>query len=273
LHTLDLSHNSSLSPAGWQAFGKTRAFPALTRVQMEDGVLSATGAEELAGATGFTLRVLQIQMCGAGPGIGAALAAAPWAGSLRVLDLSSNALEPADVKTLAACKKFRALRHLNLSNNALGPTGLSALTANPAFRGLRALDLSGRPHDNRGLAPTHFDRFLAKLDVPDLHRLDLSGRPVGAKAARRLTDPRFASLTRLGLNGCKLTDPSAAALVTAPALANLIQLDLINNRLATGPEVLSDRTVLPRLASCLLTDNVIPAPVARKLRRRPGVRV
>jgi uncharacterized protein (TIGR02996 family) len=273
LHTLDLSRNSFLTSTGWQAFGKTRTFPALTRVQMEEGVLSDTGGEALCGATGFALRVLQIQKCGAGPGTGAALAAAPWAASLRVLDLSTNALEAADVKTLAACKKLRALRHLNLSNNALGPTGLSALSANPALRGLRVLDLSGRLHDNRGLAPMHFDRFLAKLDMPDLRHLNLSGRPVGAKAARRLTDPQFAALTRLGLTGCKLTDPTVAALVAAPALANLIQLDLNNNRLATGPEVLSDRAVLPRLASCSLCDNAIPAPVARKLRRRPGVRV
>ena len=109
--------------------------------------------------------------------------------------------------------------------------------------------------------------------MPDLRHLELSGRPLGARAARKLTDPRFASLTRLGLNRCRLTDPAVAALVAAPALGTLIQLELNDNRLATGPERLTDRSVLPRLASCTLGGNALPAPLARRLRRRPGVRV
>jgi hypothetical protein len=64
-----------------------------------------------------------------------------------------------------------------------------------------------------------------------------------------------------------------AALVAAPALRNLIQFDLSDNRLTTGPEPLADRAVLPGLASCALSANALPAPVVRKLRRRPGVRV
>jgi uncharacterized protein (TIGR02996 family) len=273
LHTLDLRRNAVFTQAGWDAFALARNFPAMARLRLDEADLSGDRLTALAGAPGFALSVLSARQCGTGPGTGVALAAAPWAGALRVLSLGYNGLEPADVKALAECKKLGALRHLDLSGNALGPVGLAALGTNPALRLLRALNLSGRPGDNRGLGPTHFERFLAKLDAPDLRHLDLSGRPVGPRSARRLTDPKFAALTRLGLKGCKLTDPAVSALLTAPALRNLIQLDLSDNRLTTGPEPLADRTVLPRLASCALTANALPAPVLRKLRRRPGVRV
>jgi uncharacterized protein (TIGR02996 family) len=273
LHTLDLSRNAFFTPAGWDAFARTRTFPALVRVRLDEADLGGERLTALATATGFSLSVLSARQCGTGPGTGAALAAAPWAGSLHVLGLGYNGLDPADVKALAECKKFDALRHLDLSGNALGPVGLSALGTNPALRGLRALNLAGRPGDNRGLGPAHFERFLARLDAPDLRHLDLSGRPVGPKAVRRLTDPKFAALARLGLKGCKLTDPAVAALVAAQALRRLIQLDLSDNRLTTGPEPLADRSVLPCLASCAITANALPAAVVRKLRRRPGVRL
>jgi uncharacterized protein (TIGR02996 family) len=273
LHTLDLSKNV-FPEQGWEAFAATRSFPALARLQLDEGDMSGGRVAALAAAAGFDLRVLGLFACGCRPGrTGAALAAAPWAASLRALDLSVNALTAADVKALAGCKKFRQLRHLNLSDNELGPTALAALAANPALGGLRALDVSGRGTNNRGLAPAHLDRFLAKLDMPDLRHLNLSGRPLGPKAARRLTDPKFASLTRLGLRGCRVTDPAAAALLAAPALGNLVQLDLGDNRLSRAPEALADRSVLPRLASCALDGAALPAPLARKLRRRPGVRV
>jgi hypothetical protein len=177
------------------------------------------------------------------------------------------------VKAIASCKRFGELRRLNLEDNTIGPTGLSALAANPALRGLRVLNVAGGHVYNRGLTPTQFDRFLTRLDMPELRHLDLSGRPVGAKAARKLADPKFGSLTRLGLAACRLTDPAFTALVQSPALANLIQFELDGNQLTTAPELLADRSVLPQLASCSLAGNAIPPAVTRKLRRRPGVRM
>ena len=271
LHTLDLSRNGFLLE-NWEVFARSRALPALKRLQLTGGDMSGGRAEALASAAGFTLRVLDVSASAFGAG--AALAAAPWAATLRVLNVSLNALGPNAVKAVAACRAFGELRHLNMADNAVGPTGLTAIVANPALRGLRALDLSSvRYGDQRGLTPAHFDRFLSKLDMPDLRHLSLSARPVGARAARQLADPRFASLTQLGLQGCKLTDAAVAALLAAPALGNLIQLDLGANRLTTGPQALADRAVLPRLAACSLEGNAPPAPLLRKLRRRPGVRV
>jgi hypothetical protein len=271
LLALDLSKNS-LSPESWRAFAQSDSFPALAQLRLGGGNLCGGRAEALAGAGGFELRVLEAGSCGAEPGAGEAVAAAPWAGSLRVLDLSSNRLGPRDAKAVAA-GPFGALRHLDLSDNGTGPTGLSALAANPALRGLRTLKLAGRAGGAPKLTPAHLERFLAKLDAPELRHLDLGGLPLGPKAARRLAEPKFASLTRLELNDCRLTGPSVKALLESPALNNLIQLDLSDNGLTSGPELLTDRAVLPRLASCSLGGNAIPTAVARRLRRRPGVRV
>ncbi|MBP3958959.1 TIGR02996 domain-containing protein [Gemmata sp. G18] len=271
LHTLDVSRNGALTATGWELFARTRTFPALARLRCGEGDMSGDRFPLLAGAAGFDLHALDVRTCGLGPGSGAALGSAPWAGSLRALNLALNALEPADAKALAACKRFGNLQHLDLSGNALGPTCLSALASNPALHGLRSLRLDGRPFDNRGLAPTHFNRFLTKLNMPDLRHLDLSGRPVGATAAKKLADPKFSGLRRLALKGCKLSDTAVAKLVAAPALCNLIQLELNDNALKTGPKELGDPAVMPNLASCSLTGNPISAPVARKLRLRPVV--
>ena len=269
LHSLDLTQTAFSEPA-WQTFARSRAFPALGRLQLSYSELSGGQFDALAACTSG-LRVLGLRSCGLPPGTGAALAAAPWAAALRSLDLSNNGLPAADVKAIASCRAFGELRHLRLSNNTLAPTVLSALTANPALRGLRELHLDG--YTATGLTPAHFERFLTKLDMPDLRYLELSGRPLGARATRRFTDPKFASLTRLHLNDCKLSDAAVKALVTAPALRNLLTLGLDNNKLTTGPEPLADRAVLPKLAACGLSSNAISAATKRKLRRRPDVRL
>jgi uncharacterized protein (TIGR02996 family) len=270
LHTLDLSKNI-FSAEAWRAFADSASFPALASLRLRNGYFAGGQAEALACAAGFDLRVLDAGECGAGPGFGAAVAAAPWRASLRVLDLAANQLAASDVKAIAAAP-FGELRHLNLAENVIGPTGLAALAANPAMSGVRALNLAGREWDGPRLGPGHFDRFLSHLDMPELRHLDLSGRPLGPKA-RRLADPKFASLTRLHLRGCRLTGATVKALLRSPALADLIQLDLRDNDLASGPELLTDRAVLPRLASCSLGGNALPTAAARRLRRRPGVRV
>lgn len=270
LHTLVLTF-SHLPEVAWQVFARTRALPALTRLELGYGELGGGRFAAVAAATGFRPAVLGAAGCGIGPGAGAALAAAPWAGSLRCLDLSGNGLRPSDVNALAGSPALAGLRHLGLSYNAVGATGLAALASNPALSGLRGLRLGGAFESNRGLTREHFDRFLADLDMPDLRRLELSDRPVGPVAVRRLTDPKFASLRRLDLSGCGLTDAAVARLVAAPALQHLIELDLGRNNLRTGPEALADRAVLPQLASCALGGNPIPDALARKLRRRPGV--
>lgn len=269
LHTLALEH-PRFAPEVWEAFGRTRALPALAALKIDFGDVGR-GAEHIAAARGFALRDLHLHNCGAGRGFGAALAAAPWAHRLTRLRASWNGLGPTGARALLACRAFGALRHLNLNETEIGPSGLAALAANPALRGLRALDL-GTAHRRPELTPTHIESFLARLDAPDLRHLDLSGRRIGPRAARRLADPKFAALTRLDLRECNLNDRALAALAAAPSLSGLIELKLENNAIGAGAEVLADRGVLPRLAACALDGNPVPAAVARRLRRRPGVR-
>jgi uncharacterized protein (TIGR02996 family) len=269
LHALTVEH-SRLAPEVWEAFERTKALPALAALKIEDGHLGP-GAEHVAAARGFALRALELIRCGAGNPIGAALAASPWAGKLRRLALDWCGLEPRGAHALLNCRAFGALRHLSLGETAIGPSGLAALAANPALRGLRALRL-GTMHRRPELAPSHFEALLTKLDLPDLRHLDLRGRRIGPRAARKLADPKFAALTRLDLRECNLSDRALAVLATAPNLSGLIELRLDNNAIGAGAEVLADRGALPRLAECTLGGNALPPAVARKLRRRAGVR-
>jgi hypothetical protein len=254
----------------------TRSFPRLVALLLEESDLSDGRWENLARADGFRLRVLRAVGCPLSPGAGAALSAAPWADSLRILDLSGSWLSSPDVYAIVKCRKFGQLQHLNLAHTTLSPRSLAALAANPALRGLRALDIQGAIYSrqqNRALTSQHFEQFLASIEWPELRQLDLSQRPVGPKAARHLLHPKFSSLRRLGLNNCQLTEAVVKKLLTAPTLNNLIGLGLAHNRLSRSLELLVNRSVLPRLSACSLLGNSLPRPLARKLRRRPGVYV
>jgi hypothetical protein len=97
----------------------------------------------------------------------------------------------------------------------------------------------------------------------------LNGLPVGVRGAKVIaSSPKFAGLTRLGLGACQLKDGGAVALIAAPQLQNLIDLDLSRNELATGAKGLIDRGVMPRLASCELGGNMLAPDLAAKLNRR-----
>ncbi len=253
----------------WETFGRTKSLPALAALKIEGGDLGP-GVLHLVAARGFALRDLALLRCATENRIGPALAASPWAGKLRRLTLDWCGLEPRGAHALLNCRAFGALRHLNLNTNDIGPSGLTALAANPALRGLRSLHL-GTFHRRAELTPSHVEALLTKLDLPDLRHLDLHGRRIGPRAARKLADPKFAGLARLDLRECNVNDRALAALARAP-FGELIELKLDNNALGAGAEVLADRTAFPRLAACSLEGNALPPPVARKLRRRAGVR-
>jgi uncharacterized protein (TIGR02996 family) len=270
LYSLNLANNLTVEDEGWRVFGESRTFPALTRLQLAGADLRADRLSHVARIKSpihdFTAAGTYLQLADIDDFL-----AAPWIRTLRMLDLSFNGLQPAQTRLVASCKKFTQLRHLSLGFNALGATSLNALTANAALRDLRSLRLLGNDTHNGGLTPGHFEKFLTKLNMPDLRHLDLSGRPVGATAARKLTDKRFASLTRLCLSNARITDSAVSAILASPNLQNLIQLELDGNNLKAGPKLLGDPAVLPALALCSLRDNPIRVTLARKLRARAGI--
>ena len=271
LHSLELGE-SSYPVGAWDAFARCGLFPRLARLNFGAGETDLSGgrAEALFRGDWPRLADLDLSGCAIGNEGAAALARTPWAGSLRRLDLAYNNLGPAGFAAVAGSRRLAGLKSLDLSYNTPGPRGVRALAGNPALRGLVGLLLKGDTLHSRGLTPADIHEFLTRLNLTHLRHLDLSGRPVGGRAARLLAAEKFGSLTRLVLSECKLTDAAVAELVTAPALQNLVELNLEDNRLKDGLAPLADPANLPRLSACELFGNRIGAKLAKLLRRRPA---
>lgn len=271
LHTLHLSR-WELPQSCWQAFAKSKAFPALTRLSLTRTHLGEGNIAMLAGAKWLRLASLELYNCAMGNDGAEALAAVPWLDSVRWLGLHRNQLRAVGIAAIVKRRKFSSLKHLDLSNNALGSTALREIVINPILRGLIGLNLGGDPSTFQ-LTPAHLHEFLSDLDLPQLRFLSLRRQPVGPKAARLLADQKFASLRRLDLGNCQLTDAAVKALLEAPALQNLIELRLDGNGLKTGPEPLTNRGVMPRLGACYLGENRLTEELKTKLRKRPGMKL
>jgi uncharacterized protein (TIGR02996 family) len=269
LHTLEL-RESSFPTASWREFARTRAFPRLKRF-VNDTELASGQAATLAEAGGFQPAHLELGSCAIGNDGALALAQAPWLDSLAILGLSFNMLSASGFAAIAGSRRLTRLRSLDLSYNAPGGRGLRALAANPVLNGLTTLRLHGSFEHSRGLKPSHFHAFLSNLNMPNLRRLELARRPLGARAARVLEGKKFASLTRLNLAQCRLSDTAMASLVRAPALEGLIEFDAAQNGLKTGVAALADRRFMPRLSAGNFAGNRISRDLARKLNRRSGI--
>jgi uncharacterized protein (TIGR02996 family) len=270
LHTLNLTQES-FPVTSWQTFARSKTFPALTRLDLSRANLSEGRAAVLFAAPWLRLAYLDLDTCAIWNDGAAALANAPWIGSLRYLLLGTNGLDPSGAAAIAGCRKLTRLMHLDLSNNTLGIRGLRALAGNPALRGLISLKLADDTDGNPRLTPGNFHEFLTKLNMPSLRHLSLADQPVGPKAARLLTSEKFRNLTRLNLSRCQLSNAAVSALLTAPALQNMIELNLDGNGLHEGLRPLVDRNTMPRLSVCSVTFNRIGADLRKALKRRPVV--
>jgi uncharacterized protein (TIGR02996 family) len=267
LHTLTLSGNG-FAVSAWEAFARSRSFPALARLNLNSVDMSRSRMAALAGAKGFALHHLDLWQGAIGNDGAAALARAGWAESLRRLDLSNNRITVAGAKALAASARLGNLRHLNVSQNAIGK-GLRAIVGSPHLRRLTALSIIVP-----GIADRDPAAVLGSLHTRELRHLDAAGLHLGPAGARLLaSDPRFANLTRLRLGFCQLGDDGTAALLTSPQLQNLVELDLSNNGITGGVKALTNPAVLPGLGVCRLFLNPLAPELVKKLRRRPGVQI
>jgi uncharacterized protein (TIGR02996 family) len=273
VQTLEMDQ-AAFEPAAWRTFARSGTFPLLARL-VNNTDMSRGRAEALAATDHIRLSHLDMTGSAIGNDGAEALAAAPWLDSLVSLSLSSNRLGPAGVAAIAQSRRLAQLRVLRLGYNAIGGVGLRKIAANPALRGLITLGLgnygNASAKANHQLTASDFAAFLAELDIPNLRYLDLSGRPVGPRAVQFLTRESFGNLTRLDLSECKLTDTAVSALLTAPTLQNLIELDVSKNGLKDGLSPFTDRRCLPRLAVARVSGNRLSRELERKLARRPGV--
>ncbi|MCE9567351.1 MAG: TIGR02996 domain-containing protein [Planctomycetes bacterium] len=270
LHTLRVNKHE-LAVLAWETFATSKTFPSLASLEFERVNMSGGGIEALAGAKWFRPCRLDLNYCSIGNEGAEALSGASWLASLRWLGMRGNLLSPSGVVAITRNRTLTELKYLDLSNNEVGVSGLHAIASNPALRGLIALDLTGHGHYKGQLTQEHVRAFLAQLKMPQLRHLLLGGRPVGAKAARGLANEKFASLTRLALEDCQLTDSAVRALLEAPALQGLIELRLNDNKLKVGVEPLTNPRIMPRLGSCDISGAKISDNLEGKLRKRPGV--
>jgi uncharacterized protein (TIGR02996 family) len=269
LHTLTVpSYTES-----WETFAKSNAFPALARLGVKGGAPIHDRMPTLLGAKWFRPTVLTFDFCSIHNDGALALASSSLLDSVRWLRIRYGDLNPSGAAALASSKELANLKHLDLSFNNIGAAGLRAIAKNPALRGLLSLNVSGQPASRGHLTPEYFHEFLSTLDMPQLRYLSLRGRPVGPKAIRLLADQKFASLRRLDLGNCGLTDAAVKALLEAPALQNLVELRLDGNNLKSGVAPLIDPNVMPRLGACYLNENRLGDELSEKLRKRPGMKV
>ncbi|HSQ56782.1 MAG TPA: hypothetical protein VLM40_13660, partial [Gemmata sp.] len=270
LHSLCLQ-SPYFPGATWYRFASATVFPALRVLNLGNSVFGERQAESLVSAPWLNLADLNLKSCAIGNAAAQALAAAPWLGSLQRLDLANNFLTPSGVAAVAGSRKLTALKYLDLSFNQLGSLGLQAIAKNPALHGLRALLLCGSSEDQPRTKSAPIQRFLNTLDMPELRQLSLANQILGSRAAKCLEAEKFHSLTRLDLHNCALGNATVSALLTAPALQNLIELDLDQNGLDRGLKPLAEPGVLPRLSGCDLSRNRITPSLRKRLLRRPGL--
>lgn len=270
MHSLKLQQ-TYFADGVWRAFAESGAFPALVHFEVADHALDAAQMAVLARMKWFRASHVDLSFCYMTDETAVTLASAAWLKGVRWLGLRGNVFGPTGAAALARSPNLANLRYLDLSQNSVGARGLGAVAANPALRRLISLDLGGRPHHVGHLTAKHFEGFLSKLDMPQLRHLSLRGRPIGAKAARLLANEKFASLTRLNLRDCGLTDATVRALLEAPALQNLVELRLEANKLKAGLEPLANPRIMPRLGAFYLEGNRVGDVLAAKLARRPGV--
>ncbi len=109
------------------------------------------------------------------------------------------------------------------------------------------------------------------MTLPRLCQLSLDGYPLGNDAKALAENPALANLTRLSLRNCGIGDRGLTAIANSPHLRQLMELDLVSNKLKTA-HALRDRTLLPRLTLARLEYNSLSPAVVQNLYTSRAVR-
>jgi uncharacterized protein (TIGR02996 family) len=271
-----LALSGSVGPVGGAAavrrFAASGTFPRLAHLDLSGARLAAEHVALLARAR-WPLRHLDLSQCEVRRAGAEALAGAGFAPTLRVLELRECEVTAGGAQALADSVPLGGLRRLDLSGNPLGPGGLLAVATGRAFRRLTTLNLARTNTPRAPVAARDVLALLSAVGTAELRHLDLSALPVAVRGARALAaSPAFARLTRLGLAGCGLGEKGTAALLGSRTLTEVVVLNLGGNKVGAAAGKLASAKVFPRLGSARLGVGV-PKTAARRLARRPGVRL
>lgn len=283
LHTLQLSQARLASRRqgegliyeefDWQVFAASSAFPHLARLELRRLNLGSQAATLFAAPW---LRPSHLALIGCHlDNEGAdALARSAAAESLRSLTIRLDTIREEGLESLFRSWRWTRLRHLDLTVGPPNVHCLEALTDKPAMQRLTRLVLNNRFPSPPSFSSRHWAEFLGRLELPELRHLSLVNQTIDSDAARMLTRDSFRSLRRLSLSGCPIDDATARTLLTAPALQELIELDLTETPVTLlGLEPLANPGTLPRLAVLGHSPYVFPDTTRRDLRplwRRRG---
>ncbi len=198
LRLLDVSDNG-LSSAFFGALGGSRAFPALTHLNVSFNQEEANAAAQVALGGGLE--------------------------TLRYLTLRSTWLETLGCVLLARAKHWEALRWLDLRGNGLGDQGLAALATAPWIEHLTYLNLSDTQLQDHGVPS-----FLRDTRCDALEHLDLSHNSLGGESGKALAQATsLRKLTYLNLRNSCLHEDSGVALLAASHWESLRWLDLFGS--------------------------------------------
>jgi hypothetical protein len=188
------------------------------------GDIRAAGVSALANSPHMAnLEALELYDCAPGERGVTALAQSPYITRLRRLELRECEITARRLAILCASDRMAALEHLDLSSNNIGPAGALALANSPHLSGLKTLRLDG-PGAGEQIAALWEGPGLRALETLELYRVSMSAR-CASRIARAAWPP---ALSALALGYLTLTGPAARALASAPGLAVLRALQLVD---------------------------------------------
>jgi uncharacterized protein (TIGR02996 family) len=279
-----------------EVLGQCRGWPKFEKLRMYRGLFSERGWRALAASPIFgRLRDLNISRCSLRPEGLRILLAAPRQPPLRSLNLNENDLSEGSliaflerdwpdledldlsfndifdqgIRALAQTTRLPRLRKLDIGLLGFGNYGMARLADGPALASLRSLSLLGGEFGKAGI-----EALARAAWLPGLVELDVFDFPTGGAGLKALAKAPLTGLRRLRMVKSKLADSAIFALLDAPWLASLLELDLGNNSITSkAAKAMAEAPQLDGLLRLSLRENKFSARVAEQLRERFGDRV
>jgi uncharacterized protein (TIGR02996 family) len=267
LRVIDFDNNG-LSDEFADALSESDHISRLRVLKLGSNHLTEVGVGHLCGANLLKgLEHCELSRNPIGASAGARLAAATFAGNLRLLRVWECGLgEEGTARLLAG--PFRRLEELHLSSNVIGVESARALAANPSLGSLTTLHIAncGLTHAPAAVAALADVRSLPKLESLDLGHQSLTPHAIRALVGGRLLAP----VERLDLEKTQMTDAGLRAIASAD-LPHLKTLHVQGNRITdAGARALVKSKTLGGLESVWIQDNKLTAKGKAMVKERFG---